>query len=146
MCVRFSFLLSCFLSMALVGVSPSIADEPSDDTDGYFRDVDWAALPTDPDALRDLDHRQQRWVRQAVRVCAIGAGESSTLSIRNNSRNICVISTADTYVRNVDDPALSAFHFGLSPYERYEQQRTPIYVDRLLKRRAKYLGEEKPQT
>jgi hypothetical protein len=78
-------------------------------------EVDFSALPSDEQALRDLNSRQRRMIRRAQTRCA---AEGGTLS-----GGPCVRGIVDREVARENDPALTAFHYALPMQHRYDSER-----------------------
>lgn len=78
--------------------------------------VDWNALPSDETALRHLDTKQERALRQAVRHCG-------SLHRTQHQREACVYIDVDRVMRQSDDAALRAYHFALPRSLRYNENR-----------------------
>ena len=115
------FLMSIAVMLSVLMLMPAFAQDA----------VDWAALPTDKAKLEELDTTQLRMLRTSVRYCEDFA--------RSDHRNTaCVFLDLDRAVRQSDDPALKAYHFGMSRMDRYSEARNRgAVIDRLLSQREK---------
>ena len=89
-------------------------------------DFDPAALPHDRASLEKLNDEQLSMLRKAVRYCG-------DFNRSHHSFNFCVTSNTDLDVRHQGSPALKAFHFTLSPYDRYDDTRSWVSIRRLEK-------------
>ena len=97
-------------------------------------EVNWAALPTDKAKLEELDTKQLRMLRASVRYC-------EDFGRQNHRNTACVFLDLDQAVRQSDDPALKAYHFGMSRMDRYSENRnTGGVINRMLRMREKALA------
>ena len=80
---------------------------------------DFSALPSDEQALSDLNFRQRRMVRRAQTRCAAEGGSVTA--------GPCVRGVVDGSVAQENDPALTAFHYALPRQHRYDPER-PSYI------------------
>lgn len=91
--------------------------------------VDWSALPADEAALTQLDIKQDRALRQAVRHC-------NDLGRATHGSNACVFTDVDRSMRQSSDAALRAYHFALPRSMRYSENRnTGLAVKQVLEKR-----------
>jgi hypothetical protein len=99
------------LVQACAGGSAETAETPVTDP----AEVDFSALPSDEQALSDLNFRQRRMIRRAETRCA---AEGGTLS-----GGPCVRGIVDREVARENHPALTAFHYALPMQHRYDSDR-----------------------
>lgn len=93
--------------------------------------VDWNALPSDDAALQQLDTRQERALRQAVRHCG-------SLHRTQHQRDACVYIDVDRVMRQSDDAALKAYHFALPRSLRYNEHRnTGLAIEQVQAKRER---------
>lgn len=118
--------LAMVMSVSVLAPAPAFAQE----------EVDWSALPTDKAELEALDMKQLRMLRAFVRYCEDFA--------RQNHRNTpCVFLDLDRSIRQSDDAALKAYHFGMSRMDRYSETRNRgAVVNRLLRMRESALAAD----
>lgn len=91
--------------------------------------VDWRALPADEEALTQLDTKQVRALRKAVRHCG-------DLHRSQHQNSACVFTDVDRVMRQSDDAALRAYHFALPRSMRYSDARnTGFAVKRVAEQR-----------
>ena len=76
---------------------------------------DFSALPSDEQALSDLNFRQRRMIRQAQTRCSAEGGAVAG--------GPCVRGAVDREVARENDPALTAFHYALPVQHRYDSER-----------------------
>lgn len=96
-------------------------------------EVNWQALPAEKEALVELDRRQMRALRNAVRFC-------NDLGRSEHDWTACVFLDADRVMRQSDDAALKAYHFALPRGMRYDETRNEGFaVARVQKIRAQAL-------
>lgn len=92
-------------------------------------DYDPSAVPHDKASLMQLNDLQLGILRAAVRHCnAFYFGS-------RHASNFCVVTNTDRDIRQSNDAALKAFHFGLPPYDRYDEYRSWVGVNRVYGRR-----------
>lgn len=77
--------------------------------------VDFSALPSDEQALQDLNSRHRRLIRRAENRCAAEGGAGGGWS--------CIRGIVDRVVARENDPALTAFHYALPVQHRYDSGR-----------------------
>ncbi|HMM14596.1 MAG TPA: hypothetical protein PKA57_08180 [Parvibaculum sp.] len=87
-------------------------------------DFDPNALPRDETTLKRLNDVQLGMLRAAVRHCG-------GFYTARHGNNFCVTSNVDLDVRQSGDAALKAFHFGLPPMDRYDENRSLVGVNRI---------------
>ncbi len=85
---------------------------------------DPAALPHDKASIEKLNELQLGMLRAAVRYCGAFFGS-------RHSFNFCVITNTDRDVRQSNNEALKAFHFGLPPMDRYDEYRSNVALRRI---------------
>ena len=115
------------LMAVTLGMPPALAEETKDLITGP-EDVDWTLLPDTVDGLQELNREQLRELRRFGNICGINV-------LRNLSRNTCVITGMDNYIRQDTSPEMQAFHFGMLPVMRYNENRTYVDMARFLSRR-----------
>ena len=76
---------------------------------------DFSALPSDEQALSDLNFRQRRMVRRAQTRCSAEGGAVTG--------GPCVRGVVDREVARENDPELTAFHYALPVQHRYDSER-----------------------
>ena len=87
-------------------------------------------FPMDDDALRALERRHLRLARKSGTVCVHNTSpngfrfHTGSVTVPLNACNVFVL---DTLVAEEKDPALSAFHYAMTPRRRYDQNRPPQY-------------------
>jgi hypothetical protein len=81
-------------------------------------EVDFSALPTDENALGNLNFQHRRLVRRAQNRC--------TDQATNVAAGPCVMGTVDRSVAQANDPALTAFHYALPTQHRYDPERSSV--------------------
>ena len=97
-------------------------------------EVNWGALPTDKAKLEELDTKQLRMLRASVRYC-------SDFARQDHRNTACVFLDLDRGVRQSDDKALKAYHFGMSRMDRYNEARNRgAVIERMLRMRQKALS------
>lgn len=89
-------------------------------------EFDAAALPTDKASLIKLNDEQLGMLRKSVRFC-------NDFGRSKHAMNFCVTSGVDLDVRQNGSAALKAFHWSLSPMDRYDDARSMVAVSRLVK-------------
>lgn len=89
-------------------------------------EFDAAALPGDKASLSQLNDEQLGMLRKSVRFC-------NDFGRSKHSMNFCVTSGLDLDVRQNGSAALKAFHWSLSPMDRYDDARSMVAVSRLVK-------------
>jgi len=99
------------LLQACAGGSAETAGTPVTDP----AEVDFSALPSDEQALSDLNSRQRRLIRRAETRCAAEGGGGGGWP--------CVRGIVDREVARENDPALTAFHYALPVQHRYDSRR-----------------------
>jgi hypothetical protein len=77
--------------------------------------VDFSALPSDEQALSDLNSRHRRLIRRAETRCAAEGGAGGGWP--------CVRGIVDREVAREKAPALTAFHYALPMQHRYDSER-----------------------
>ncbi|MGB5949441.1 MAG: hypothetical protein WBG82_08990 [Parvibaculum sp.] len=87
-------------------------------------DFDPNALSRDEATLKRLNDIQLGMLRAAVRHCG-------GFYTARHANNFCVTSNVDLDVRQSGDAALKAFHFGLPPMDRYDENRSLVGVKRV---------------
>ena len=117
-------LLIVAVAMPVLASVPALAQD----------EVNWAALPTDKEKLQELDTKQLRMLRASVRYC-------EDFGHQHHEKNACVFLDLDRSVRQSDDEALKAYHFGMSRTNRYSENRNVGgVINRLLRMREKALS------
>ena len=87
-------------------------------------------FPMDDDALRALERRHLRLARKSGTVCVHNTSpngfrfHTGSVTVPLNACNVFVL---DTLVAEENDPALSAFHYAMTPRRRYDQNRPSQY-------------------
>lgn len=121
----------------LIGVFLAMVMSVSVLTPAFAQDeVDWAALPTDKAELEALDTKQLRMLRASVRYC-------EDFGRKNHRNTACVFLDLDRSIRQSDDAALKAYHFGMSRMDRYSENRNRgAVVNRLLLMRESALAAD----
>lgn len=89
-------------------------------------EFDAAALPGDKASLSQLNDEQLGMLRKSVRYC-------NDFGRSKHSMNFCVTSGVDLDVRQNGSAALKAFHWSLSPMDRYDDARSMVAVSRLVR-------------
>lgn len=121
----------------LIGVFLAMVMSVSVLTPAFAQDeVDWAALPTDKAELEALDTKQLRMLWASVRYC-------EDFGRKNHRNTACVFLDLDRSIRQSDDAALKAYHFGMSRMDRYSENRNRgAVVNRLLLMRESALAAD----
>ena len=87
-------------------------------------------FPLDDDALRTLDRRHLRLARKSGNVCVANTAPSGfrfhtgSVTVPLNACNVFIL---DNLVAEEADPALSAYHYAMTPRRRYDQNRPSQY-------------------
>ena len=110
-----------FLAALLaLGAAPALAQD----------EVNWQALPSDKEALVELDQQQVRALRNSVRHC-------DDVGRADHSGTPCVFLDLDRVMRQNEEPALRAYHFALPRSMRYDEARNQgAAVEQVKKLRA----------
>ena len=77
--------------------------------------------PPTEEYLRQLDNDQLRIVRRAIQGCP---SSTTGRAVIRPERNPCVMSSTDRAVAESGNEDLIAFHQGLKPSDRYDENRT----------------------
>ena len=113
------FLMAGVVALVAAGVFvPQVASA----TEQY----DASALPHDKAAILALNDKQMSILRRAVRYC-------SAFGRTRHNRNFCVVSNTDLDIRQSGDNALIAFHWSLTPSARYDDKRSWVALQRLIR-------------
>lgn len=87
-------------------------------------------FPLDDDELRALDRRHLRLARRSGNLCVANTAPSGfrfhtgSVTIPLNACNIFIL---DNLVAEEADPAMSAYHYAMTPRRRYDQNRPAQY-------------------
>ncbi len=87
---------------------------------------DASALPHDKAAILALNDKQMLILRRAVRYCG-------AFGRTRHNRDFCVFSNTDLDVRQSGDKALIAFLWTLLPSDRYDERRSWVALQRLIR-------------
>ncbi len=116
--MKMNFAVLCLaLGLASVPLAATYAAEPATDN---------VILPTDEASLSKLNDAHLKVVRAAMREC------NATPRLTNDTPG-CVVLSVERDVSQSNDPQLKAFNDKLPTDLRYNENRTPVDIDRVMR-------------